>query len=109
MRILGMTLSVGLVEPIYGSLCLYHCDRKEKLSEDFHFQFLPPQWEGESTTAEDRAIFSLESPSPAVCLLVQLEKPATEEASSGIKSNVYSRKDPVSPPLPHVQPRLSAP
>ncbi len=110
---------MGLVEPLYGTICLYHSERKEKLSEDFHFQFLPPEWAGvrplcqayesvgifqnlsalfciqESTTEDERAIFSVEAQSPAVCLLVQLEKPATEESSSGIKSLVYSRKDPV--------------
>lgn len=125
-RILSVSIGVGLVEPLYGTICLYHTERKEKLSEDFHFQFLPLEWAGvilkhlffatfpakgltftfsfdlispytyqESTTEDERAIFSVEAQSPSVCLLVQLEKPATEESAAGVKSLVYSRKDPV--------------
>ncbi|RZS01193.1 hypothetical protein BHM03_00031014, partial [Ensete ventricosum] len=41
-----------------------------------------------------RAVFSLDAPSASVCLLIQLEKPATEEG--GVTASVYSRKEPVS-------------
>lgn len=43
---------------------------------------------------EARGIFRVDVPSASVCLLVQLEKPATEEG--GVTSSVYSRKEPVS-------------
>lgn len=46
---------------------------------------------------ESRAIFYLDAPSASVCLLIQLEKPATEEG--GITSSVYSRKEPVCIPF----------
>lgn len=41
-----------------------------------------------------KGVFSLDTPSASVCLMVQLEKPATEEG--GVTPSVYSRKDPVS-------------
>jgi len=41
-----------------------------------------------------RGVFSLDAPSPSVCLLIQLEKAATEEG--GVTPSVYSRKEPVS-------------
>ncbi|CAI5464241.1 unnamed protein product, partial [Closterium sp. Yama58-4] len=93
-RILGLTVQAGLVEPVSGTMCLYHAERREKASEDFHFQFLPPQWEGESTSPDTRAIFSVDKESAALCLLVQLEKAASEESVNGIKPAVYTRKDP---------------
>lgn len=40
-----------------------------------------------------RGIFYLDAPSASVCLLIQLEKHATEEG--GVSSSVYSRKEPV--------------
>uniref|UniRef100_A0A804R7H1 Guanine nucleotide exchange factor SPIKE 1 n=1 Tax=Zea mays TaxID=4577 RepID=A0A804R7H1_MAIZE len=40
-----------------------------------------------------RGVFSLDTPSPSVCLLIQLEKAATEEG--GVTPSVYSRKEPV--------------
>jgi hypothetical protein len=43
---------------------------------------------------DKKGVFSLDTPSPSVCLMVQLEKPATEEG--GVTPSVYSRKDPVS-------------
>lgn len=44
--------------------------------------------------SESRGIFFLDAPSASVCLLIQLEKPATEEG--GATPSVYSRKEPVS-------------
>ncbi|KAG5025508.1 hypothetical protein JHK86_021422 [Glycine max] len=44
-------------------------------------------------TCEPRAVFYLDAPSASVCLLIQLEKHATEEG--GVTASVYSRKDPV--------------
>ncbi|KAJ7561812.1 hypothetical protein O6H91_03G042400 [Diphasiastrum complanatum] len=92
-KCLSLKLQAGLAEPIYGSLSLYHRERREKLSEDFHFQFLPSEFQEETMSLERRAIFSLDSPSPAVCMLIQLEKHATEDG--GVKASVYSRKEPV--------------
>ncbi|KAL5995028.1 MAP kinase Spk1, partial [Asimina triloba] len=40
-----------------------------------------------------RGIFSLDAPSASVCLLIQLEKPVTEEG--GVTPSAYSRKEPV--------------
>lgn len=42
---------------------------------------------------EPRGIFYLDAPSSSVCLLIQLEKHATEEG--GVTPTVYSRKEPV--------------
>jgi hypothetical protein len=39
-------------------------------------------------------IFHLDAPSPSICMLIQLEKHATEE--DGGTASVYSRKEPVS-------------
>lgn len=39
-------------------------------------------------------LFSLEAGSPAICLLIQLEKHVTEEG--GVSPSVYTRKEPVS-------------
>lgn len=44
-------------------------------------------------TYEPRAVFYLDAPSASVCLLIQLEKHATEEG--GVTPSAYSRKDPV--------------
>ncbi|XP_021900918.1 guanine nucleotide exchange factor SPIKE 1-like [Carica papaya] len=44
-------------------------------------------------SSEPRGIFYLDAPSASVCLLIQLEKPATEEG--GVTASVYSRKEPV--------------
>jgi hypothetical protein len=32
-------------EPIYGTMCLYNKEKREKLSEDFHFRFLPSEFQ----------------------------------------------------------------
>lgn len=45
-------------------------------------------------SCEPRGIFYLDAPSASVCLLIQLERPATEEG--GVTPSVYSRKEPVS-------------
>lgn len=47
-----------------------------------------------NSSVEARGIFHVDVPSASVCLLIQLEKPATEEG--GVTSSVYSRKEPVS-------------
>lgn len=38
-------LECDYAEPLYGTLCLYHRDRREKLSEDFHFRCLPSEFQ----------------------------------------------------------------
>ncbi|GER31994.1 hypothetical protein STAS_08040 [Striga asiatica] len=81
-----------LVEPFYGTICLYNRERKEKLSEDFIFHMLPADMPDSSNSVETRGIFRVDVPSASVCLLIQLEKPATEEG--GVTSSVYSRKEP---------------
>lgn len=50
-RIIFFNVQLGHAEPFYGTLCVYNMDRKEKVSEDFHFQFLPPNFEGVSATS----------------------------------------------------------
>lgn len=56
---------------------------------NFHMQLIQT-----NNSNEARGIFRVDVPSASVCLLVQLEKPATEEG--GVTSSVYSRKEPVS-------------
>ncbi|KNA12632.1 hypothetical protein SOVF_124320 [Spinacia oleracea] len=92
-KVLSLLFQAGLAEPFYGTICLYNKEKKEKLSEDFIFQVLPTEMENSGISNESRAIFYLDAPSASVCLLIQLEKPATEEG--GITSSVYSRKEPI--------------
>ncbi|CAI0457364.1 unnamed protein product [Linum tenue] len=92
-KVLSLAFQAGLVEPFYGTLCLYNKERREKLSEDFYFHVVPTDMQDEQNTPERRGIFYLDAPSASVCLLVQLEKPASEEG--GVTPSVYSRKEPV--------------
>ncbi|KAL6509840.1 MAP kinase Spk1 [Orobanche gracilis] len=92
-KVLSLSFQAGFVEPFYGTICLYNRERKEKLSEDFIFHMLPAEIQDSSSCAEARGIFRVDVPSASVCLLIQLEKPATEEG--GVTSSVYSRKEPV--------------
>ncbi|KAJ6836538.1 guanine nucleotide exchange factor SPIKE 1 isoform X2 [Iris pallida] len=63
------------------------------MSEDFCFHVLPTEGQDASISSERRGVFSLDAPAASVCLIIQLEKPATEEG--GVTSSVYSRKEPV--------------
>ncbi|KAL4203111.1 hypothetical protein AMTRI_Chr01g102360 [Amborella trichopoda] len=92
-KVLSLSFQAGFVEPFYGTICLYNRERREKLSEDFYFRLLPAEMQDGSVSSERRAVFSLDSPSASVCLLIQLEKPVTEEG--GVTPSVYSRKEPV--------------
>uniref|UniRef100_A0A7C8ZYP7 Uncharacterized protein n=1 Tax=Opuntia streptacantha TaxID=393608 RepID=A0A7C8ZYP7_OPUST len=92
-KVLTLSFQAGLVEPFYGTICLYNRERRDKLSEDFIFRVMPGEMEAAGVSNESRAIFYLDAPSASICLLIQLEKPATEEG--GITSSVYSRKEPV--------------
>ncbi|XP_073392859.1 guanine nucleotide exchange factor SPIKE 1 isoform X2 [Physcomitrium patens] len=92
-KIASLNFQAGLVEPWYGTICLYHREKREKLSEDFHFRCLPPEFQDEASNYPRKAVFSLEAPSPAICLLVQLEKHVTEEG--GITPSIYTRKEPI--------------
>ncbi|PIA57582.1 hypothetical protein AQUCO_00600356v1 [Aquilegia coerulea] len=92
-KVLSLMFQAGLVEPFYGTICLYNRERREKLSEDFYFRVLPSEMQDASISSENHSIFSLDAPSASVCLLVQLEKPTTEEG--GVTPSVYSRKEPV--------------
>ncbi|CAN1297422.1 Guanine nucleotide exchange factor SPIKE 1 [Linum perenne] len=92
-KVLSLSFPAGLVEPFYGTLCLYNKERREKLSEDFYFHVVPNDMQDEQINSERRGIFYLDAPSASVCLLVQLEKAATEEG--GVSPSVYSRKEPV--------------
>ncbi|XAR56047.1 hypothetical protein NMG60_11036336 [Bertholletia excelsa] len=92
-KVLSLSFQAGLVEPFYGTICLYNMERREKLSEDFIFHVLPPEMQDARSSSETRGIFYLDAPSASVCLLIQLEKPASEEG--GITPSVYSRKEPV--------------
>ncbi|KAM1958705.1 hypothetical protein FF1_004283 [Malus domestica] len=90
-KVLSLSFQVGLAEPFYGTMCLYNRERREKLSEDFYFRHAPT--EKQDISFEPRGIFYLDAPSSSVCLLIQLEKHATEEG--GVTPSVYSRKEPV--------------
>ncbi|TXG57710.1 hypothetical protein EZV62_015539 [Acer yangbiense] len=92
-KVLSLSFQAGLVEPFYGTICLYNRERREKLSEDFYFRVLPTEMQDAKISCEPRGIFYLDAPSASVCLLIQLERPATEE--SGVTPSVYSRKEPV--------------
>ncbi|CAN4081531.1 unnamed protein product [Withania somnifera] len=91
-KVLSLSFQAGLVEPFCGTICLYNRERREKLSEDFIFHVLPTEMQA-SSSSERRCIFHLDAPSASICLLIQLEKPATEEG--GVSPSVYSRKEPV--------------
>ncbi|KAI8538276.1 hypothetical protein RHMOL_Rhmol09G0089800 [Rhododendron molle] len=92
-KVLSLSFQAGLVEPFYGTICLYNRERREKLSEDFIFRILPSELQDANSSGESRGIFYLDAPSASVSLLIQLEKPASEEG--GIAPSVYSRKEPV--------------
>ncbi|XP_050368047.1 guanine nucleotide exchange factor SPIKE 1 isoform X2 [Argentina anserina] len=90
-KVLSLSFQAGLAEPFYGTICLYNRERREKLSEDFYFRHAPT--EIQNISIEPRGIFYLDAPSSSVCLLIQLDKHATEEG--GVTPTVYSRKEPV--------------
>ncbi|KAE9450766.1 hypothetical protein C3L33_17334, partial [Rhododendron williamsianum] len=92
-KVLSLSFQAGLVEPFYGTICLYNRERREKLSEDFIFRTLPSEMQDANSSGESRGIFYLDAPSASVSLLIQLEKPASEEG--GVAPSVYSRKEPV--------------
>lgn len=92
-KVQSLQFQAGLSEPFYGTICLYNRERREKLSEDFYFHISPTEMQDAKITCEPRAIFYLDAPSASVCLLIQLEKHATEEG--GVTPSVYSRKDSV--------------
>ncbi|KAG6516456.1 hypothetical protein ZIOFF_026921 [Zingiber officinale] len=92
-KVMSLSFQAGLIEPFYGTICLYNRDRKEKLSEDFHFCILPTEGQDGNTSLLRRAVFSLDAPSMSICLLIQLEKTATEEG--GVTASVYSHKEPI--------------
>ncbi|XP_057965148.1 guanine nucleotide exchange factor SPIKE 1 [Malania oleifera] len=92
-KVLSLSFQAGLLEPFYGTICLYNRERREKLSEDFFFRILPAEMQDARISYEPRGIFYLDAPSASICLLIQLEKPATEEG--GVSPSVYSRKEPI--------------
>ncbi|KAJ4832808.1 MAP kinase Spk1 [Turnera subulata] len=92
-KILSLSFQAGLVEPFHGTICIYNKERREKLSEDFYFSVVPTESNDAKISHEPRGIFYLDAPAASVCLLIQLEKPATEEG--GVTASVYSRKEPV--------------
>ncbi|GKV38431.1 hypothetical protein SLEP1_g46343 [Rubroshorea leprosula] len=84
------TFPLFVSEPFYGTICLYNRERREKLSEDFYFSILPTEMQDTNkVSSEPHGLFYLDAPSAFVCLLIQLEKPATE-----VTPSVYSRKEP---------------
>ncbi|KAM5551417.1 hypothetical protein ABKV19_026316 [Rosa sericea] len=91
-KVLSLSFQAGLVEPFYATICLYNRERREKLSEDFYFRHAPT--ETHNISFEPRGIFYLDAPSSSVCLLIQLEKHATEEGGVTLTPTVYSRKEP---------------
>ncbi|KAH1237223.1 Guanine nucleotide exchange factor SPIKE 1 [Glycine max] len=98
-KVQSLQFQAGLAEPFYGTICLYNRERREKLSEDFYFHVLPTETQNAKITCEPRAVFYLDAPSASVCLLIQLEKHATEEG--GVTASVYSPSvGPASPSSP---------
>ena len=51
-------MSFHATEPIYGTLCLYHRERREKLSEDFHFRCLPSEFQDVSVNLDFSFLFN---------------------------------------------------
>lgn len=92
-RVLSLSFLAGLVEPFYGTICLYNRERRERLSEDFFFHVSPSEAHDVSNSSGQRGVFHLDAPSASACLLIQLDKSATEEG--GVTASVYSRKEPV--------------
>ncbi|XP_011000675.1 PREDICTED: dedicator of cytokinesis protein 7 isoform X3 [Populus euphratica] len=92
-KVLSLSFQAGLAEPFYGTICTYNKERREKLSEDFYFSVVPTDTQDAKISHDPRGIFYLDAPSSSICLLIQLEKPATEEG--GVTASVYSRKEPV--------------
>lgn len=92
-KVLSLSFQAGVIEPFYGTICLYNRERREKLSEDFYFCVPPTESQDAKVSLDPRGLFYLDAPSASVCLLIQLEKPATEEG--GVSPSVYSRKEPV--------------
>lgn len=92
-KVLSLSFQAGLAEPFYGTICIYNKERREKLSEDFYFSVVPTDTQDAKISHDPRGIFYLDAPSSSICLLIQLEKPATEEG--GVTASVYSRKEPV--------------
>ncbi|KAF9672153.1 hypothetical protein SADUNF_Sadunf11G0011100 [Salix dunnii] len=92
-KVLSLSFQAGLAEPFYGTICIYNKERREKLSEDFYFSVVPTDTQEAKISHDPRGIFYLDAPSASICLLIQLEKPATEEG--GVTASVYSRKEPV--------------
>ncbi|KAI9086909.1 hypothetical protein K1719_031070 [Acacia pycnantha] len=90
-KVQSLQFQVGLVEPFYGTISLYNRERREKLSEDFYFPILPTEMQDAKSSYGRHGVFYLDAPSASVCLLIQLEKHATEEG--GVTSSVYSRKE----------------
>ncbi|KAM7484877.1 hypothetical protein LguiA_000886 [Lonicera macranthoides] len=78
-KVLSLSFEMGLVEPFYGTICLYDKERREKLSENFIFFVIPTDMQDGSTSHEPRGIFYLDAPSASVCLLIQMEKAAIEK------------------------------
>lgn len=91
-KVLSLSFQAGLAEPFYGTICIYNKERREKLSEDFYFSVVPTDTQDAKISHDPRGIFYLDAPSASICLLIQLEKPATEEG--GVTASVYSRKEP---------------
>jgi len=95
--ILSMTLQPGLVEPFYGTICLYHMEAGEGIG-GLPFPAHTPQLaraRGLHARPPTAAVFTLDAQSPTLCLLVQLEK-AVQEDSAAAESSSYTRKEPVS-------------
>ncbi|XP_020585015.1 guanine nucleotide exchange factor SPIKE 1, partial [Phalaenopsis equestris] len=92
-KVLSLSFQAGLTEPFYGTICLYNKERREKLSEDFYFDVIPTEMKEASFSSDRRGIFSVDALSASICLLIQLEKCATEDG--GVTSSIYSRNEPI--------------
>lgn len=56
------------LEPFYGTICLYNRERREKLSEDFHFRVLPSEMQDVSVRPIQRLFFKM---SPCLFMLAR--------------------------------------
>ena len=78
-----LSFALGDIEPFFGSLSLYDIKKKQKISENFHFdvnseqtiEMLGPyKGKRELSTIARKALFSLSYCSPDIFLVVQINK-----------------------------------
>eukprot|EP00899_Mesostigma_viride_P026542 jgi/Mesvir1/7072/Mv09184-RA.1 len=96
-----LSFEIAAFEPLYGRVALYDIVKKQKLSEDFHFDATPhfSKNKGMPSSADSDAggglhtcLFSVNDPSSDVVALVMLDRSAA--CSQGaLKSKYYTHKE----------------